>query len=46
MQAGDVKETYADIDETTKLTGYKPTTSIDEGIPKYVAWFKDFYGEE
>ena len=46
MQAGDVKETYADIDETTKLTGYKPTTSIDEGIPKYVAWFKDYYGVE
>ncbi len=46
MQAGDVKETYADIDETTRLTGYKPTTSIDEGIPKYVAWFKDYYGVE
>jgi len=46
MQAGDVKETYADIEETTKLTGYKPTTSINEGIPKYVAWFKDFYGSE
>ncbi len=46
MQAGDVKETYADIDETMRLTGYKPTTSIDEGIPKYVAWFKDYYGEK
>jgi len=45
MQAGDVKETYANIDETTRLTGYKPTTSIDEGIPKYVAWFKDYYSE-
>jgi len=44
MQAGDVKETYADIDETTRLTGYKPTTSIEEGIPKYVAWFKSYYG--
>ena len=46
MQPGDVKETYADIDETTRLTGYKPTTSIEEGIPKYVAWFKDYYGGE
>lgn len=43
MQAGDVKETYADIDETSRLTGYKPTTSIDVGIPKYVQWFKDYY---
>lgn len=43
MQDGDVKETYADIDETTRLTGYKPTTSINEGIPKYVTWFRDYY---
>lgn len=43
MQDGDVKETYADIKETTRLTGYKPTTSIEEGIPKYVAWFKGYY---
>ncbi|MCK5374945.1 MAG: GDP-mannose 4,6-dehydratase [Alphaproteobacteria bacterium] len=44
MQLGDVKETFADIEETTRLTGYKPTTSIAEGIPKYVAWFKEYYG--
>ncbi len=44
MQAGDVKETFADIEETTKLTGYKPTTSIEEGIPQYIAWFKEYYG--
>tara|TARA_R110002095_G_scaffold154866_2_gene134507 strand:- start:1334 stop:2323 length:990 start_codon:yes stop_codon:yes gene_type:complete len=43
MQPGDVKQTFADIDETTRLTGYKPTTSIDEGIPKFVDWYKEYY---
>ncbi len=43
MQPGDVKETYADISETTELLGYVPKTSIDEGIPKYVEWFKGYY---
>ena len=44
MQAGDVKETYADISETTALTGYKPTTTIREGVPKFIEWYKDYYG--
>lgn len=44
MQAGDVHETYADVTETTAITGYKPTTPISEGIPKFVAWYKEFYG--
>lgn len=44
MQPGDVKETYSDINATTDLTGYLPTTNIDVGVPKFVAWFKDYYG--
>lgn len=44
MQAGDVRETYADITETTAVTGYAPSTSIDEGIGHFVAWYKDYYG--
>ncbi len=44
MQPGDVKETAADITETTALCGYKPTTTIDEGIPKFVHWYKSYYG--
>ncbi len=44
MQSGDVKETYADITETTALTGYKPKTTIEDGIPKFVAWFKEYHG--
>lgn len=43
MQAGDIAETYADINETTNLTGFKPTTTIREGVPKFVKWYKDYY---
>ena len=44
MQDGDVVETYADIDAIKSLTGYSPVTSIEEGIPKFVAWYRDFKG--
>ena len=43
MQPGDVKETYADITETTKRLNYKPRTSIIEGIPKFINWFREYY---
>jgi len=44
MQAGDVKETYADIADTRRDFGFEPTTAIDEGIPRFVAWYRDYYG--
>lgn len=44
MQPGDVKESFADIEATTKAFGFKPKTTIAEGIPKLVAWYKDYYG--
>ena len=44
MQAGDIAETYADIEETTRLTGFKPTTTIREGVPAFIKWYKEFYG--
>ncbi len=43
MQAGDVKETYANISETTRITGYKPTTTINEGVPRFIDWYKSYY---
>lgn len=43
MQPGDVEATYADVTETTEAVGYKPTTSINEGIPKFISWFKTYY---
>jgi UDP-glucuronate 4-epimerase len=43
MQAGDVYKTYANIDKLHKKIGYVPRTSIEEGLQKFVAWFKDYY---
>ncbi|MCK6418049.1 MAG: NAD-dependent epimerase/dehydratase family protein [Alphaproteobacteria bacterium] len=43
MQAGDVKSTYAEISESTAAFGYRPTTNIEQGIPKFIAWYKDYY---
>jgi len=43
MQAGDVRETYADIDAISRDFGYAPTTPIDIGIPKFVDWFKTYH---
>ena len=44
MQPGDVKDTYADISAIERDHGYAPTTSIDEGIPRFVDWYKDYHG--
>lgn len=44
MQAGDVPATYANVDALEKVTGYKPSVSIKEGIGNFVKWYKDYYG--
>jgi UDP-glucuronate 4-epimerase len=44
MQPGDVPATYADIDASQRDLGFAPTTPISAGIPKFIAWFKDYYG--
>ncbi|MBS1495150.1 MAG: GDP-mannose 4,6-dehydratase [Bacteroidetes bacterium] len=43
MQPGDVYKTYADISALSEAVGYKPEIDIDEGIEKYVKWFKEYY---
>jgi UDP-glucuronate 4-epimerase len=43
MQPGDVPATYADIDASTRDLGFKPTTSIEEGLPQFVRWFKKYH---
>jgi UDP-glucuronate 4-epimerase len=43
MQPGDVPATYADIERSTRDLGFVPATPISLGIPKFVAWFKDYY---
>lgn len=44
MQPGDVTTTYADISRLNALTGYAPRVPIEEGLPKFVAWYREFYG--
>ena len=44
MQPGDVKETFADIEAARRDLGFEPHTSIDEGLPRFVAWFRDYHG--
>ncbi len=44
MQAGDVYETYADIDPLIRDTGYAPTTSLREGIERFVTWYRGYDG--
>ena len=43
MQPGDVPRTYADVDELMQDVGFKPTTTIEQGIEKFVRWYEDFY---
>jgi UDP-glucuronate 4-epimerase len=43
MQPGDVKDTYADISAIADDLGYSPRTSLDEGIPRFVDWFKAYH---
>ena len=44
IRIGDVPKTYADIDDLEKAVGYRPATSIEEGIEKFVAWYRSYYG--
>ena len=43
IQAGDVPATHADIEASTRELGFRPTTPISAGIPKFVAWFRGYY---
>ncbi|HWE45413.1 MAG TPA: NAD-dependent epimerase/dehydratase family protein [Caulobacteraceae bacterium] len=43
MQPGDVVSTYADIAASTRDFGFVPTTSIEEGLPRFVDWYRDYY---
>ncbi len=44
MQEGDVKETFADIAASTRDFGFQPRVPIDVGIPRFVAWYREYYG--
>ena len=43
MQAGDVEATYAEIADLEAEVGYRPKVSIEEGVRRFVAWYRDYY---
>ena len=45
MQAGDVVETLSDSSELESWIGFRPSTSIENGVDKFVAWYKDYFGK-
>ncbi len=44
MQPGDVTRTFADIDAISSDLGYKPTTDIADGLPRFVKWYREYHG--
>jgi UDP-glucuronate 4-epimerase len=44
MQPGDVPETHADIDDLERDTGFRPSTSIEDGVSRFVEWYREYYG--
>jgi UDP-glucuronate 4-epimerase len=43
MQAGDVPDTYADVDGLARDVGYRPTTTIEDGVARFVEWYRGYY---
>ncbi len=45
MQPGDVRATAADVADLESAVGYQPSTPVDEGIARFVAWYRAYYGD-
>lgn len=45
IQPGDVPATYADVDDLMRDVGFKPSTSIEDGIASFVEWYRGYYGQ-
>jgi UDP-glucuronate 4-epimerase len=45
MQAGDVPATYADVDDLVRDVGFKPATPIEDGVARFVNWYREYYGK-
>jgi UDP-glucuronate 4-epimerase len=43
LQPGDVPDTYADVEDLVRDAGYRPQTTIDEGVRRFVDWYRDYY---
>ena len=46
MQPGDVRTTFADVEDLVQDIGFKPSTQLEHGIQCFVDWYQAFYGEE
>jgi UDP-glucuronate 4-epimerase len=44
IQPGDVPKTYANVDALVDDVGFKPSTPIEVGIPRFVEWYRSYYG--
>lgn len=44
MQPGDVQSTFADVSELQSAVGFKPSTSLQDGINVFIDWYKEYYG--
>ncbi len=44
MQAGDVPDTWADVEDLVSDVGYRPGTSVEEGVKRFVDWYVEYYG--
>jgi len=45
LQAGDVPDTWADIEDLQRDVGYTPATPVEEGVRRFVAWYLDYHGQ-
>ena len=43
LQAGDVPDTYADVDDLVRDVGYKPATPVEVGVRRFVEWYREYY---
>jgi UDP-glucuronate 4-epimerase len=44
LQPGDVPDTFADVSDLERDVGYRPTTSVEEGVAAFVEWYRGYYG--
>jgi UDP-glucuronate 4-epimerase len=44
LKAGDVPATYASTDKLQEAVGFKPSTSIEEGLQRFADWYVEYYG--
>jgi UDP-glucuronate 4-epimerase len=45
LQPGDVPDTWADVEDLVADVGYRPATSVEDGVARFVDWYLSYYGE-